>query len=98
MPKKTVKKTVEKVEKQVLYPPKPPEKLTPGQILYPWNPVDGYRKMVFEKSGKSEGEIVCRAENGQGWILNIEHLHKTILTEEEYEKLGQMDKDLSRLP
>lgn len=87
MPRKTVKK-VTKVEKQVLYPPKPPEKLTPGQVLYAWHPIDGYRKRIFEKDYNSNGQILCRDENGQGWIMNIDHLHKTILTKEEYEKLG----------
>lgn len=95
MPRKTTKKTtkVEKVEKQVLYPPKPREKLTPGQELYCWNPPENtYHKRIYVKDGKEPDWVVTVDENGQKWLVNIEHLHNTILTKEEYEKLGSMDK------
>ena len=102
MPRKTTtkKKTtkVDKVEIPKGIPPKPLEKLKPGQVIYCWNPTDGYRKRVYEKDYKEAGWVVCRDEKGQGWIVNLEHLHNTILTEEEYEKLGPMDKRLGRLP
>lgn len=92
MPRKKKTNKVEKVEIPKGIPPKPLEKLNPGQVLYTWNPVNGYQKRVYEREYGPEGQILCRDESGQGWIMNIEHLHKTILTEKEYETLGQMDK------
>ena len=90
MLRKTTKKItkVEKVEIPKGIPPKPLEKLTPGQELYCWHPIDGYRKRIYEKEYKDSGYVVCKDENGQGWVINLEHLHNTILTKEEYEKLG----------
>lgn len=92
MPRKKATK-VEKVvmpTKAVGIPPKPREKLIPGQVLYSYHPVEGYIKMIYEKPYKGENEILCRDEKGQGWILNDTHLHNTILTENEY--LGRLDK------
>lgn len=71
-------------------PPKPREKLTPGQVLYAYNPSIGWQKRIYVKNYKGENEILCKDEAGQGWILNDTHLHNTILLENEY--LGRMDK------
>lgn len=88
MPKK--KTVVEKVEKQVLYPPKPREKLTPGQELYCYYPPENtYHKRVYVKD-KDGDWVLTKDESGKTWLVNIEHLHNTILTKEEY--VGQMDK------
>lgn len=87
---KKVTKTVE--EKLPLFPPKPREKLTPGQVLYCYYPPDDiYHKRVYIKDWKDPDWAVTKDENGQGWLINIEHLHNTVLTKEEYEKLGQLD-------
>lgn len=88
--KKTTK--VEKVEKQVLYPPKPREKLVPGQELYCYYPPNNeYHKRIYIRDYKGDW-VLTKDDNGKEWIVNIEHLHNTILTKEEYEKLGSMDK------
>lgn len=95
MQRKTTKKTtkVEKVEIPKGIPPKPREKLTPGQELYCWYPPDNiYHKRVYVKDGKDPDWVVTVDEKEQKWLVNIEHLHNTILTKEEYEKLGSMDK------
>lgn len=94
MPRKSTKKEkVEMLTKPVGIPPKPREKLTPGQVLYCWYPPDNvYYKRVYIKEGKDLDWVITVDENGQKWLVNIEHLHNTILTKEEYEKLGQVDK------
>jgi hypothetical protein len=95
MPRKTTKKTtkVEKAEIPKGIPPKPREKLTPGQELYCWYPPNNtYHKRIYIKDGKDPDWVVTQDELGQKWLVNIEHLHNTILTKEEYEKLGQVDK------
>ena len=94
MPRKTTKKItkVEKVEKQVLYPPKPREKLTSGQEIYCYYPpTNSYLKRIYIKEGKEEGWVVTKDENDKRWLVNLEHLHNTVLTKEEYEKLGLVD-------
>lgn len=93
MPHKTTKK-VNKVEIPKGIPPKPREKLTPGQELYCWYPPGNtYHKRIYEKESKDADWVVCREEGSEKrWLVNIEHLHNTVLTKEEYEKLGQMDK------
>lgn len=94
MPRKTKKvtKTVETKEKLPLFPPKPREKLTPGQELYCYYPPDNiYHKRIYLRD--KEGDwIITKDENNRTWLVNIEHLHNTVLTKEEYEKLGQLDK------
>ena len=95
MPRKTTKKVtkVEKVEIPKGIPPKPREKLTPGQELYCYYPPDNvYHKRVYVKEGKDPDWVITVDDKGQKWLVNIDHLHNTILTKEEYEKLGQMDK------
>jgi len=91
MPRKKVIK-VEKAEKQMLFPPKPREKLTPGQELYCWYPPSNtYHKRIYEKESKDADWVICKEEGSeQRWLVNIEHLHSTVLTKEEY--VGQMDK------
>lgn len=95
MPRKKVEK-VETGPKPVLFPPKPREKLTPGQVLYAWHPIEGWKKRIYKRDYKGDNEILCIDENGQGWILNDTHLHKTILLENEY--LERMDKSGSTEP
>ena len=97
MPRKTttkkVTKKVETKEKLPLFPPKPREKLTPGQELYCYYPPDNvYYKRTYIKDGKDPDWVITQDESGKKWLVNIEHLHNTILTKEEYEKLGQLDK------
>lgn len=78
--------------KPVGIPPKPREKLAPGQVIYCYYPPENtYYKRTVVKDGKDPDWVVTTDENGQKWLVNIEHLHNTILTKEEYEKLGQMD-------
>lgn len=96
MPRKSTKK--EKVEmptKPVGIPPKPREKLTPGQVLYCWYPpTNEYHKRAYLRDYKGEDEILCEdPETKQQWILNISHLHSTIFTEKEY--VERMDKHIS---
>jgi len=94
MPRKTTRKVtkVEKVEIPKGIPPKPREKLTPGQELYCWYPPDNtyYKRIYIEDYKKDPEWVVTKDENGQKWLVNIEHLHNTVLTKEEY--VGQMDK------
>ena len=91
MRKSSTKKKTTVVEKPVLYPPKPREKLTPGQELYCYYPPENiYYKRIYIKD--KEGEWVeTKDDSGKKWLVNIEHLHNTVLTKEEYEKLGRMD-------
>jgi len=92
MPRKTKKvtKTVETKEKLPLFPPKPREQLTPGQELYCYYPPDNiYHKRIYLRD--KEGDwVITKDENNRTWLVNIEHLHNTVLTKEEY--VGQMDK------
>ena len=93
MPRKTTKKVskTEKVEIPKGIPPKSREKLTPGQELYCWYPPENtYLKRVYVKDGKDPDWVVTQDESGRRWLVNIEHLHNTILTKEEY--VGQLDK------
>lgn len=92
MPRKTTKKVNEKVPKGI--PSKPREKLTPGQELYCWYPPSNtYHKRIYEKESKDADWVICKEEGSeQKWLVNIEHLHNTILTKEEYEKLGRLDR------
>lgn len=91
--KKTSK--VEKVSIPVGIPPKPREKLTPGQVLYCWYPPNNeYHKRIYLRDYKGEDEILCEdPETKQQWILNTSHLHSTIFTEKEY--VERMDKCIS---
>lgn len=93
--KKTTTKKVEAKEKPLLFPPKPREKLTPGQVLYCYHPTEGYLKRTYVKDYNKEDLVLCKDEKGQGWIVNISHLHKTVLTEKDYAELGQVDKRVS---
>lgn len=90
MPRKSIKK--EQVpSKPVGIPPKPKEKLTPGQVLYCWYPpTNKFHKRIYMRDYKGEDEVLCKDDNGKEWIVNISHLHSTILTEKEY--VEQMDK------
>jgi len=95
MPRKstTKKEKVVMPTKPVGIPPKPREKLTPGQELYCYYPPENiYHKRVFIKEDKDSDWVVTVDENGQKWLVNIDHLHNTVLTKEEYEKLGQVGK------
>ena len=97
MPRKTttkkVTKTVETKEKTPLFPPKPREKLTPGQELYCYYPPKNiYHKRIYIKDGKEPDWVETKDSGGKIWLVNIEHLHNTVLTKEEYEKLEQVDK------
>ena len=92
MPRKKKTTKVEKVEIPKGIPPKPREKLTPGQELYCYYPpTNTYYKRFYVKD-KGGDWVVTKDENEKIWLVNIEHLHNTILTKEEYEKLGQLDK------
>ena len=92
MPRKTTKKAKEEKSAITLYPPKPREKLTVGQEIYCYYPpTNSYLKRIYVKEGKEEGWVVTKDENDKRWLVNLEHLHNTVLTKEEYEKLGQVD-------
>ena len=92
MPRKTIKKVNKKVEIPKGIPPKPREKLTPGQELYCYYPpTNTYDKRVYVRD-KDGDWVITKDVNNRTWLVNIEHLHNTILTKEEYEKLGQLDK------
>ena len=67
MQRKTIKTKVEKVEIPKGIPPKPREKLTPGQELYCWYPPDNiYQKRIYIKEGKDPDWVVTQDESGKG--------------------------------
>lgn len=81
------KTTVEKVEIPKGIPPKPREKLVPGQELYCYYPPENvYHKRIYIKDEDGDW-VITQDENEKKWLVNIEHLHNTVLTKEEYEKL-----------